>query len=116
MEKIQSIPKEVYDWFESTTPMYLVVGIRKQQMAPGQQPQFRTTSFHVGSLDELMTGIIQEELHRFRVYQVGATFSHEGQLKNDARRVNDERIEKQERELYEKLDKKYGQNKMEVVK
>lgn len=113
MKDIAPIPKEVYDTFQNASPMFLVVGIRKQQY-PNQPAQFKNASFHVGSLDELLTALIQEGLQRFTVFQTNGTFSNESQLKQDAENFANQQEETQARAQYEKLKARF-EHKMEVV-
>lgn len=114
MKDITPIPKEIYDAFEKASPMFLVIGIRKQQFAANQPPQHKNVSFHVGSIDELMTAITQEGLQRFTAYQINGTFSSEAQLKNDAEKFAKEQEESQARQVYEKLKARF-ESKMAVV-
>ncbi len=113
MKDITPIPKEIFDTFQNSAPQYLVVGIARENIR-SIPPRFKNVSFHVGTLDELHTAIINEGLQRFTVFSVNGTFSNEGQLKNDAEKFAKEQEEMNARKAYEQLKARF-ETKMEVV-
>ena len=108
------IPNNLYSKFKNYHPMFLVIGILEEINHPKQPPQQRIVSFHVGSMDELLTSINKEGLKIFDVFQVTGKFSNESDLRKDAQKIEIEQTEARERKLLEELKLKY-ESKLKIA-
>lgn len=103
LPEINQIPAQVFDQFQKAEPKFLIVGIRKQP----QTGQYQFHSFHVPNNEQLLVSCAADEMVRFKVFNVGIDQENEAMLRQKGKEYIAEQTEKQEREYYEKLKKKY---------